>query len=169
MRDTERERGRDTGRGRSRLHAGSPTLNSIPGLQDHTLGWRQTLNCWATQASLFFIFWYCVWTPFPHPHPWILSCKFHSYKPFMSKFFNLHWAQAAFMSPTLVFICLRLKKICVMHVLKALPDWLCSALYTQIHFWINIRKWLFSSQHFILFFQVTVLKTLDSVIIYSLF
>ena len=40
MRDThrERERGRDTGRGRSRLHAGSPTWDSISGLQDHTLG-----------------------------------------------------------------------------------------------------------------------------------
>ena len=38
MRDTEKERRRDTGRGRSRLHAGSPTPDSIPGLQDHTLG-----------------------------------------------------------------------------------------------------------------------------------
>ena len=38
MRDTETERGRDTGRGRSRLHAGSPTWDLIPGLQDHTLG-----------------------------------------------------------------------------------------------------------------------------------
>ena len=43
MRDTDRERSkdtgrgrsRDTGRGRSRLHAGSPTWDSIPGLQDH--------------------------------------------------------------------------------------------------------------------------------------
>ena len=35
---TERERGRDTGRGRSRLHAGTPTWDSIPGLQDHALG-----------------------------------------------------------------------------------------------------------------------------------
>ena len=33
MRDTER--GRDTGRGRSRLHAGSPTRGLYPGLQDH--------------------------------------------------------------------------------------------------------------------------------------
>ena len=31
-----RERGRDTGRGRSRLHAGSPMWDLIPGLQDHT-------------------------------------------------------------------------------------------------------------------------------------
>ena len=40
MRDTEigRERGRDTGRGRSRLHAGGLTWDSIPGLQDHALG-----------------------------------------------------------------------------------------------------------------------------------
>ena len=34
----EREIGRDTGRGRIRLHAGSPTWDLIPGLQDHTLG-----------------------------------------------------------------------------------------------------------------------------------
>ena len=43
-----RERGRDTGRGRSRLHAGSPMRDSIPGLQDHALGWRWALNCWTT-------------------------------------------------------------------------------------------------------------------------
>ena len=41
MRDTERERGRDTGRGKSRLHAGSPTRDSIPDLQDRALGQRQ--------------------------------------------------------------------------------------------------------------------------------
>ena len=38
MRDIEREGGRDTGRERSRLHAGSPMRDSIPGLQDHALG-----------------------------------------------------------------------------------------------------------------------------------
>ena len=32
--------GRDTGRGRSRPHAGSPTWDSIPGLQDHALDQR---------------------------------------------------------------------------------------------------------------------------------
>ena len=37
MRDTERE-AENTGRGRSRLHAGSPTWDSIPGLQDQALG-----------------------------------------------------------------------------------------------------------------------------------
>ena len=37
MRETERERGRDTGRERSRLHTGSLMWDSIPGLQDHTL------------------------------------------------------------------------------------------------------------------------------------
>ena len=37
----ERERGRDTGRGRSRLHAGSRMQDSIPGPQDHALGWRR--------------------------------------------------------------------------------------------------------------------------------
>ena len=48
MRDTER--GRDTGRGRSRLHAGSPMWDSIRELQDHALGWRHALNRWATQV-----------------------------------------------------------------------------------------------------------------------
>ena len=52
MRDTHTHRGRDTGRGRSRLHAGSPMWDSILGLQDHTLSRRQTLNHWATWASL---------------------------------------------------------------------------------------------------------------------
>ena len=42
MRDREKGRVRDTGRGKSRLHAGSPTWDSIPGLQDHAL--RQALN-----------------------------------------------------------------------------------------------------------------------------
>ena len=42
MRD--RERGRDTGRGRSRLHAGSPMKDSILGLWDHALSLRQMLN-----------------------------------------------------------------------------------------------------------------------------
>ena len=51
MRDThteggrEREGGRDTGRGRSRLHAGSLLWDLIPGLQDHALGLRQAPNC----------------------------------------------------------------------------------------------------------------------------
>ena len=36
--ETEREHGRDTGRGRSKLHAGSLTWDSIPVLQDHALG-----------------------------------------------------------------------------------------------------------------------------------
>ena len=44
------ERGSDTGRGRSRLHAGSPMQDSIPGPRGDVLSWRQTLNCWATQA-----------------------------------------------------------------------------------------------------------------------
>ena len=44
MRDTERERDRDIGRGKSRLHAGSPMWDLIPGFQDHALGRRQELN-----------------------------------------------------------------------------------------------------------------------------
>ena len=51
MRERERKRGRDTGRGRSRLPARSPMWDSIPGLQDHALGQRQALNCCATQGS----------------------------------------------------------------------------------------------------------------------
>ena len=43
MRDRETERGTDVGRGRSRLHAGSPTWDSVPGLQDQALGRRQVL------------------------------------------------------------------------------------------------------------------------------
>ena len=42
MRDTER--GKDTGRGRSRLLVGSPMRDSIPGLQDQALSQRQTLS-----------------------------------------------------------------------------------------------------------------------------
>ena len=41
MKDTERERGRDTGRGRSRFHAGSLTWDWIPGPQDHALSQRR--------------------------------------------------------------------------------------------------------------------------------
>ena len=37
MTDTEREREAETQAERSRLHAGSPTWDLIPGLQDHTL------------------------------------------------------------------------------------------------------------------------------------
>ena len=44
MRD--RERGRDTGRGRS----GLPAEKSIPGPQDHNLSQRQTLIHWATRG-----------------------------------------------------------------------------------------------------------------------
>ena len=37
-RQRQREKGTDTGRGRSTLHAGSPMWELIPGLQDHALG-----------------------------------------------------------------------------------------------------------------------------------
>ena len=63
MRHTQRESGRDTGRGRSRLHAGSPMwdvrLNpGTPGQRQvlHTLGRRQVLNHWATQESQLCLF-----------------------------------------------------------------------------------------------------------------
>ena len=48
----ERERGREIGRGRSRLPSGSLMWDSISGLQDHALSQRQVLNHSATQASL---------------------------------------------------------------------------------------------------------------------
>ena len=48
----QRGRGRDTGRGRSRLPWGSLMRDSIPGPQDHDLSQRQMLNCWATQVPL---------------------------------------------------------------------------------------------------------------------
>ena len=38
----DRKRGRDTGRGRSRLHAGSPMWDSILGLRGHILSQRHT-------------------------------------------------------------------------------------------------------------------------------
>ena len=41
MRDTERERGRDISRGRSRLLAGSPMWDLFP-IRDHALSPRQT-------------------------------------------------------------------------------------------------------------------------------
>ena len=49
--ETWKERSKDAGRGRSRLYAGSLTWDSIPGPQDHALGQRQVLNCWAPQGS----------------------------------------------------------------------------------------------------------------------
>ena len=42
------ERGRDTGRERSRLHVGNMMWDSIPRLQDEDLSQRQTPNHWAT-------------------------------------------------------------------------------------------------------------------------
>ena len=48
LRERERKRVRGAGRGRSRLHPGSLTWYSIPGLQDHAPGQRQALNHWAT-------------------------------------------------------------------------------------------------------------------------
>ena len=54
--ETQRK-GRDTGRGRSRHLTGSLMWDSIPELWDHVLGWMQTLNCWATQASHSGSFW----------------------------------------------------------------------------------------------------------------
>ena len=56
MRDTENDR--DIGRGRSRLTAGIPMWDSIPGPQDHNLSWRQMLNHWATQVPQQIAIWW---------------------------------------------------------------------------------------------------------------
>ena len=48
--ERHRERGRDTGRGRSRFPRGSLLWDSIPGPWDHDLSQRQMFNHWATQA-----------------------------------------------------------------------------------------------------------------------
>ena len=56
MRNTDWERSRDTGSGRSRIHCRTARRNSIPGLQDHILGPRQTPNRWVTQGSLIYLY-----------------------------------------------------------------------------------------------------------------
>ena len=62
MRDTERVRGRDIGRERSRLHAGSWMWDWIPGIQDHAP------NRWANWASSFLSFPF--FFPFSFPFLW---------------------------------------------------------------------------------------------------
>ena len=44
MRDTQRERGRDIGRGRSRVPVRSLIWDWIPGSQDHVMSLRKTLS-----------------------------------------------------------------------------------------------------------------------------
>ena len=44
MRDTEKERGRDTGRGKSGLHAGSPMVGLDPGTPGSGPGLKAALN-----------------------------------------------------------------------------------------------------------------------------
>ena len=56
MTDTHRDRNRDIGRGRSKLHAGNLMWDSIPGLQDHSLGRNAGAKPWATQGSPALIF-----------------------------------------------------------------------------------------------------------------
>ena len=65
----ERERGRDTGRRRSKLHAGSPTQDSIPGPQDHAPDQRQAPNWWATQGPPTHLF--------QTAHSWVFFFVFH--------------------------------------------------------------------------------------------
>ena len=51
-RERERERERDRQREKQAPCTGSPTWDSIPGLQDRALGQRQALNHCTTQVSL---------------------------------------------------------------------------------------------------------------------
>ena len=53
MHDRHTERGRDIGRGKSRLPVESPMWDSIPGPQGHDLSQRQMLNLEATQVPLY--------------------------------------------------------------------------------------------------------------------
>ena len=73
----ETQRGRDTGRGRSR----SLMWDLIPGLQDHTLGQRQVLNRWATRDPPQEFFLDCLLqTPtFQHQS---MCCVHHQFIPF---------------------------------------------------------------------------------------
>ena len=50
--ERHRERGRDTGRGRTRLPAGNLMQDWIPGPRGHTQSRRQMLNHWATQVPV---------------------------------------------------------------------------------------------------------------------
>ena len=50
--ERHRDRGRDIGKGRSRLPVGNGMRDLIPGPQDHALSQRQTLNYWVTQVAL---------------------------------------------------------------------------------------------------------------------
>ena len=52
VRERERERQRHRQREKQAPCTGSPTWDSIPGLQDRTLGQRQAPNCCTTQGSL---------------------------------------------------------------------------------------------------------------------
>ena len=58
------ERGRDTGRRRSRLPVGTPSGTRSQD-QHHALSWSQTLNHWATQVSSFSTFSWLFWCWFP--------------------------------------------------------------------------------------------------------
>ena len=81
------ERGRDIGRGRSRLPTGSPMRDSIPGPQDHDLSQRQMLNHWATQVPQSFPFpwpvylasFHCSLCPIGKHSFWILTLSFYAF------------------------------------------------------------------------------------------
>ena len=55
--ERQRETGRDMGRRRSRLPAGSLMRDLILGPGDHNLSWRQMLNHWTTQGPWAFPLW----------------------------------------------------------------------------------------------------------------
>ena len=67
--ERHRERGRDVGRGRSRLPTGTLMQDSIPGPQDHDQ--RQMINHWATQVPLTS---YCRWAALSD-HPSYISTQ----------------------------------------------------------------------------------------------
>ena len=98
MRAWGTERGRDIGRERSRLLAGSPMRNLILGLHDHALGRRQALNCWATQAFSECIFYLSLYSnrnpalPWEHRLPPVVAVFF----PTLSYLWIWEWASILF-------------------------------------------------------------------------
>ena len=56
------------------LCAHSPMKDSIPGLRDHDLSWRQTFNHWAAQASQHITLYHTELCTSKNWRPWHLNC-----------------------------------------------------------------------------------------------
>ena len=108
------EKHRDTGGGRSRLHAEGPMWDWILWLYDHALGRRQTPNRWATQGSPHTAFWLVYQSPGLSLRFWSLYL-WHIHLIFPDFSFN---AQNDFVSSSLirfqwVFLIVNIKSNCI--------------------------------------------------------